>query len=111
MLMTNLAEPEWISIHCEETLLADVVCSMGGIGSTENDSILAPNNTNVCSNQHIMIQGHCFLFLSFSDFVDITTQTVDVCVVSNMRPLGADNMGKLNFVLNATSAVISPLLF
>ena len=63
MLLSNLAEPEWIFIHCVQHLLPIVACTKGITNPTimkTNFQIIA--NEYLCDHFHIRINDTCYFF-------------------------------------------------
>ena len=64
MVLSNLAEPDWLSLSCNKAWLHHVVCV---------NNIIEPHETNIssglvsaigaCSAEHIFANGQCFHFL------------------------------------------------
>ena len=69
MLMTNLAEPQWISVSCSLPLLSIVMCLIDKANMTKgmqikvNQNAENTKNTYFCANHHIMINTTCYHFL------------------------------------------------
>ena len=64
MSMLNLAEPDWISIHCNQQLLTQLVCIKDVIleNSTFNprDTFLQKKYT--CDSNAILVYDRCYVF-------------------------------------------------
>ncbi len=66
LLMSNLAQPEWISIVCNKKLLSTVVCSTSA-GNYDTEAIEnreQPTET-ACRKSNLMMQTWCLLFVWF----------------------------------------------
>ena len=64
MLLSNLAQPEWITASCHNNLLETVVC----IKYQKDINVTQTNvensiNYSTCQNDNIRIQQKCFLFI------------------------------------------------
>ncbi len=65
LLLTNLAEPHWVSIQCDHKILSHVVCAGRlnmSTATTHNSSFTQP----VCRKSSLFIDGGCFYFFSFT---------------------------------------------
>ena len=61
MLVTNLAEPEWISIKCHERIIGDIMCMVPrNVDITAN--ILLNADLIVFKNPCVFITGKCYSF-------------------------------------------------
>ena len=79
MLLTNLAEPQWVSVSCSLTLLPIVICFMDKRNGDKDIKIdkNAENTKRIyfCKNHHIMINTTCYNFL----WDNITLQCDNFC--------------------------------
>ena len=61
MLLTNLGEPEWISINCYDQIIGDILCMV-----PRNVDLLVNNSQKadlfVFKNPCVLINGKCYLF-------------------------------------------------
>ena len=77
MIVSNLAEPYWISVNCGEYLLHTVVCSVHPdrkqISNNYNWDIL--KYKKICYKNHIQISSFCYLFVwqNISRYWDMST--------------------------------------
>ena len=61
LLLTNLAEPQWVSIKCNDRIIGDIMCMISkNINITTNISLEA--DLIVFKNPRVFITGKCYLF-------------------------------------------------
>ena len=62
--MLNLAEPDWISIHCNQQLLTQLVCIKDVIleNSTFNPKDTFLQNKYTCASNAILVYDMCYVF-------------------------------------------------
>ena len=61
MLLTNLAEPEWVSIKCGDRIIGDIMCMVPrNVNLTSNISLVA--DLAIFKNPCVLITGTCYLF-------------------------------------------------
>ena len=64
MLLTNLAEPEWVSIDCREQIIGDILCVTNS-NVNLNINITFEADLIVFENLCILINGKCYSFQSY----------------------------------------------
>ena len=68
MLIYNLAEPDWISVPCDESSLSHNLCHL----KKDDHALLhkTPNMTDYsyCLINHIILQKKCYIFIWFNSF-------------------------------------------
>ena len=109
MLLSNLAEPEWIQISCTEKLLADVIC-------TNRTDVLHARNSNyelreinmVCPINAISKDPRCYLFLwkSINEPTDLKLH----CSLHNTLSVQGINMPYFQFLFDAIQPLFPPIL-
>ncbi len=79
MLLTNLAEPEWVSIRCDEKLLQVFVCAKREFGHNAKTQVLhkTPAVGHVCPSAEVRIHGRCVLLIWYSLSAHETFQKLD----------------------------------
>ena len=81
MLLTNLAEPQWIPVSCSQTLLPVIMCFIDKTNATKGMQVKIKENADstknhyFCANHHIMINTTCYHFL----WGNITLQCDNIC--------------------------------
>ena len=64
MLLSNLAEPEWISISCSERLLFFVLCVKENKTADKNSLTFKTTDLSYwCNRTDILVKGNCFSFI------------------------------------------------
>ena len=61
MLLTNLAEPEWVPIKCDQRIIGDIMCMVPRNVNT-NVNISLNGDLVIFEKQCIFISGKCYLF-------------------------------------------------
>ena len=62
MLLENLAEPEWISIRCDQNITRDVLCMTPHSGNTLSPNASIKTDLIFYKVPCLMITNHCYLF-------------------------------------------------
>ncbi len=65
LVLTNLAQPEWIQVNCSEEMLSTVLCVKNNSAFYEEMITLNIVHlpVNVCSTYHVLKNGLCYLFV------------------------------------------------
>ena len=105
MLLSNLANPNWLSIDCDRKLLNQVLCRI----NIENKSLsdkweIGVNRT--CLGFQIWNNSSCWLFVWSNKSTDVTTR----CREYQMINLKIEDIRSLFHVLLASSVPLSPVL-
>ena len=106
MLLSNLAEPEWIQISCTEKLLVDVICikRTGKDNGTKRSNQLRGNE--ICTINAISKDMRCFLILWSQG------QSMDIqCRLHNSLPVQLQNISYFQFLFDAMDSGFPPVLF
>ena len=64
MFLHNLAEPNWVSVHCNQKLLTQLVCVKDEIGenNTFNKNSKFVQNKHFCTSNAILVNEICYEF-------------------------------------------------
>ena len=110
MMLSNLAEPDWIQINCEQKLLANILCvsgkSPGNIANNTNQN--RTMNNLICPSGYFRTFESCYSFIwhSATDMVDLD----DKCKEFDLSPLPMDKLNTFEYVFEATEAQFPPIL-
>ena len=99
MLLTNLAEPEWIQIGCSQNILASVIC-MQDKRNKSNLKAYTPQRKQLitkCPSLSVSKKNECFIFQWIDTDLTIT-------------PLSLNNISFLTFVFDAIVIKFPPIL-
>ncbi len=70
LLLSNLAEAEWISINCSQKLLPHILCAQNTNKSFQANSSFenheSVENIKSCFSGDIIVNGTCYMFVWFS---------------------------------------------
>ncbi len=112
MLISNLAEPEWMNVNCSTKMLSDVYCASDHTRSTV--SMQVPDLNLTCEPNHILKTNSCFVFLWHSA-LKYQPETLDeVCnkYSTNARSVVNVQISAIFLaVRNAVSGSLSPILY
>ena len=107
MMVHNLAEPEWLSIMCDQALLSHVLCA---IDSADMDySLMFTNKKSIsqkewCQHTHVKKGNGCFvLYWQTKEYLFVSKHGHRI---ANLK----SQLHSLKFLFTATSAQISPIL-
>ncbi len=76
MIVTNLAEPDWIMVSCDQPMLGDTVCGVNKLDKHPQNATYAVNWREYCDKGHISSGNYC-LYLCWSRY-DATVKMLDV---------------------------------
>ncbi len=118
MLLTNLAEVEWINIHCSEKLLQHIVC---GSRPKLSPSSLSQSTVNreaimsskMCLNHQISKDVLCFEFKWTKPNMSANSQIfISACVLNTNRSAAKyTSFQQVQFIFDTTLSVFHPTLF
>ena len=113
LLISNMAYPEWISIHCDKPILNTFVCV-----KTYNNTHAESHSKNqmipgYCKRHTFRIENICFL-LTWFDATDMTVfSNINKCKQKGMFLYQVDTLDafkKFNFIYTAYSFVLFSIL-
>ena len=108
MLLSNLAEPEWVYVNCTDNLLADAVCVTKTHHKSNNENII---KESTCDEGAFLQQNICYLFLRH-DLKSLHGVTLkNRCKNKNMYLLNRKAYKNLHFVFDTVSTVLPPIIF
>ena len=90
MSLHNLAEPNWISVHCDQQLLTQLVCIKDVIGtnSTFNQKCNIVKNKYFCALNGILVYDMCYGFHLVSNISNLESvnkySDVDIMIFRNI---------------------------
>ena len=94
VLLHNLAEPEWITIDCDQKLFRDIVCIANEISQDKEVSINMLNKYHLCSLGSLKVKTICLQF-EWKYFLDIVRDTNFKLTLGNRHSL----RGHIQFLL------------
>ena len=101
MLLSNLREPDWISIPCQEDLLAFIVCRKENtIKSKYNISKYKPS-LYLCKSHHILVNNKCYSFIRN----EFQTMVGQVCNGFKARGISMNEFTSLYHIFDAVSSI------
>ena len=68
MLLFNLAEPDWISVPCNKSLLSHNLCYLKIPNYALNSKTQNVTDYSYCLRNHIMLQKKCYIFIWLNSF-------------------------------------------
>ena len=109
MLLSNLAEPEWIQINCTERLLVDVICVMKtNHNNVSNSKYHIGENNLTCPINILSKNTRCYLFLWYS--ISKPTDLKSYCRLHNALPAKDINIKYFHFLFDAIQPVFPTIL-
>ena len=113
LLLTNLAEPDWIQVNCSDKLLTSVFCI------TENNNKIFSKESQLkynlmstkdksCSSSSILKDNNCFIFVWFH--YKATKNFEKSCAEYDGSSISLQNISSFNFLFEAVSAVFPPFI-
>ena len=61
MLLSNLAEPEWVQVNCNKKLLLHVVCMKQTSTMADHINQIKVLDTNLCASGFVLKENKCYL--------------------------------------------------
>ena len=113
LLLTNLAEPDWIQVNCSEKLLTSVFCiteNNNNFHSKESHleyNLMSTKNKS-CSSSLILKDNKCFIFVWFHYEPTINFEKCDKYDASS---ISLHSISLFIFLFEAVSAVFPPFIF
>ena len=103
MLLSNLKEPDWISIPCEENLLAFTVCRKEDATESKYSTrnIYKLSSMYLCKSHHILVNDKCYSFL-WNKFHTISEE---VCNSFQGREISMKEFTSFYHIFDAVSSV------
>ena len=109
MLLSNLAEPEWISVSCTNRLLTDILCMTKRLDkSTFQHNGIQHNLNKSCSIESLIWKNNCYLFLWYE--FHPKNDLLHKCRHYGMNYLDLFNISQFQFLFDAISTVIPAIL-
>ncbi len=104
LMLTNLAQPEWVSISCEDELLSHVLChqKVSSSNSTSNHTNVHQANKPDCFTGHILVGQSCFS-ICWKNITDVS----DICKASRFVGL-KEARNKLAILIQAVQGKFPP---
>lgn len=97
-IVTNLAEPTWISVECKQNLLHNILC----VESAKNSvTLVTQNKLKFCSRLAILKELTCFQFI-WCDFETVIERKQGIMVFAHYE--------QLNFLCEATLNIPIPFV-
>ncbi len=107
MLLSNLAEPEWIQINCEERIVASVLCiEQTPTKSGGTNKITSADRT--CLVNQTAKKSQCFTFLWYNVTEERSFQ--EKCKEHNSIPVGMKDISNSLFLLDTITPSLGPFL-
>ncbi len=117
MLLTNLAETEWINIHCSEKLLQHVICVSRPKFSPSSWSQSAVNRWAIssrlmCLKYQIKLAKYCFVFKWTKPIISVNTEKLaSACILhSRSSAVECTSFEMIQFLFDTTSSAFPPTL-
>ena len=107
MFLTNLENPDWISILCYEKRLSQVLCRIErSTVKSNNTNLLDKEKNKICLGGQIVMNTTCLLFVWTNMVPDIAR----ICNRQGMTNLRIKEIRSLFYFLLATNIALSPVL-
>ncbi len=110
MLLSNLAEPEWISVHCRQKLhVTAVLCETQSLAFLKNYH--KEGKANYCPHLHFSVGRKCLLFLWYQNDSTQSFHSNGFCEQKSRHHASLSGVKQFQYVFDATSVQLPPLLF
>ena len=120
MLVSNLAEPQWIYVNCETPYLIDVLCVVepSKIDSREDNKYTLSKDTDIptmvkktyCSAGQILMDNKCYLFVWYTFRRHSKMLLTEVCKGFYTTPVNFTSIDKFETIFNAITSRFPPIL-
>ena len=106
LLLTNLAEVEWINVNCTKNMINNILCK---VNSQKNGSNLRTNviYNRTCSRWYITNKDKCFHFNWYKGKLSLIN---NMCSSVRGIPLSMVEIGNLHFLFSAISTLFPKIL-
>ncbi len=122
VLLSNLAEPDWIQINCTEQLLAHGLCSSSGQtlfskdsddleGQFDASSIETGRNGKIvhCPPGNVLTENLCHLFIW--NYRSETVNVYDTCQKLKMMDFSPENISTFQYIFEAVNVQFPSIVF
>ena len=108
MLITNLAEPEWLYVTCKKKLAYDVLCEIRDQNMVPVSSIA--HRKLLCSLGSITVDAECFRFWWYNNSSPDSSLS-HFCKQNKMNPTSIEKLTSFHHIFDAISTSFPPVLF
>ena len=107
LLLTNVAEVEWINVNCSQKMLNQVLCKKMNSQKHKINYRMNLRHYKTCSRWHITNKDRCLLFIWY----EVTSKRINT-VCSSVRgiPLSLAQIKNLKFLFSAISSSFPTIL-
>ncbi len=104
LLVTNLAEPDWISIDCTVRVLVDIVCTNRVNNKHEKNGTNQHSPQAFCLLTQVLVYNKCFKFLEYRSF-DLMES---VCEPMKLHTFAS--LDEFHVLMEAIAVLLPPLI-
>ncbi len=109
MLLTNLAEPEWIYVPCQKGLLHQVICKKNR--KKQDHSVWIGKNLNsTCSEKHLSFRNHCHFFMWYDGAKHRSASFLQLCGEHDMASWHFQHISVFRALFDAVESIFPHFL-
>ncbi len=109
MLLTNMAEPQWIYVPCDQRILSAVVCFQPMARTNTSQNYLSLEKVEMCHRHHLTKHSTCLLFLWFS--TNTSHSVKHLCRKQESTTISLTDISQFVFLFVAVAVEMPPFLF
>ena len=110
MLLSNLAEPEWVQVNCNKKLLLHVVCMKQTSTMADHIYQIKVLDTNLCASGFVLKENKCYLLVWYKAQMMNHRTLQQMCKSFHSKSLRLKSLLKFQFLFDAISPTFSPFL-
>ena len=110
MLLSNLAETEWIQVNCNKKLLLHTVCMKKSPIMEDHIYQIKAVDTDLCPSRFILKDNKCYLLEWYNAQIMKHKTLQQLCKSFHSKSLGLKSLLKFHFLFDAISSTFSPFL-
>ena len=108
LLLSNLAEPEWISVNCTDRILSQLFCVIPRSMENTSETHRTFDQNKTCPLNHILWKTNCYNLLWYQKKQNKSLQAT--CFLHKMNVLSEFHILNWEFLVDATQATFPPFL-
>ena len=109
MLLSNLAEPEWVYVDCNDALLAGIICVKNSQVNQSRQN-LTNKDKKICLKSNILISIKCYSFVWWDYQHDTYFPLWEIYESHNAIYARLNNIKSFQFLFDAISTTFPPII-
>ena len=110
MLLSNLAETEWVQVNCNKKLLLHTLCMKKSSIMEDHMYQIKAVGTSLCASRFILKDNKCYLLVWYNAKIMKHKTLQQVCKSFHSKSLRLKSLLRFQFLFDAISSTFSPFL-